>query len=120
MIITYKELSSLCKDLGFSASALYALSNHTQKHYHKKVIPKGNGGERVLHVPDEFLKAVQRSIAKNILAYEEVSPYAMAYRYGASTVKNAKPHVGKSVVLKLDIKNFFDSIIYHLVKKKVF
>ncbi|MBQ8541585.1 MAG: RNA-directed DNA polymerase [Clostridia bacterium] len=118
--ITYKELSSLTCDLGFSARALYSLSNHASKHYHKTVIPKGSGGERVLHVPDNFLKAVQRSIVRNILSHEEVSPYARAYRYGASTLKNAMPHKGHKVILKLDIKNFFDSIIYPLVKKKVF
>lgn len=118
--ITYKELSSLTRDLGFSARALYTLSNHAAKHYHKVVIPKGSGGERVLNVPDEFLKAVQRNIVRNILSFDEVSPYARAYRYGASTLKNAMPHKGHRVILKLDIKNFFDSIIYPLVKTKVF
>ncbi|MBQ3111217.1 MAG: RNA-directed DNA polymerase [Clostridia bacterium] len=118
--ITYKELSSLTNDLGFSARALYALSNHSTKHYHKTVIPKHSGGERVLHVPDEFLKAVQRSIVRNLLAYEAVSPHARAYCYGASTVKNALPHKGHRVLLKLDIQNFFDSINYPLVKNKVF
>jgi retron-type reverse transcriptase len=49
-----------------------------------------------------------------------VSRYAKAYRFGSSTLRNAKHHVGKRVVLKLDILHFFDSIRYSTVKDKVF
>lgn len=43
IMITYRELSSLSNDLGFSAKALYAVSNHLHQHYRKVMIPKGNG-----------------------------------------------------------------------------
>ncbi|MDY5626884.1 MAG: reverse transcriptase domain-containing protein, partial [Clostridia bacterium] len=119
-MITYRELSSLTKDLGFSASALYYATNNNNKHYFKTKIPKGNGEERELYVPDDFLKTIQRRIVDKILCYEEVSPYATAYRYGGSTVKNAKPHIGQSVILKLDIRHFFDCIVYPVIKEKVF
>ncbi len=36
------------------------------------------------------------------------------------TLINAKPHVGSSTLLKLDIRHFFDRITYPLVKEKVF
>ena len=49
-----------------------------------------------------------------------VSRYAKAYRFGSSTLRNAKHHVGKRVVLKLDILHFFDSIRYSTVKDNVF
>ena len=117
-MITYKELSSLTNELGFSAHALYSAS--TYKHYYKTKIPKGNGEERELSVPDEFLKAIQRKIVEKLLCFEEVSPYATAYVYGGSTIRNARPHVGQPVILKLDIKHFFDSVIYTVVKEKVF
>ena len=117
-MITYKELSSLTNELGFSAHALYSASNY--RHYYKTKIPKGNGEERELSVPDEFLKAIQRKIVEKILCFEDVSPYATAYVYGGSTVRNARPHIGQPVILKLDIKHFFDSVIYPVVKEKVF
>ncbi len=83
-MIVYRELSSLEKDLGFSAKALYAASNHLESHYRYVTVPKGNGEFRKLNIPDDFLKSIQRSIADNILIYEEVSPYATAYRFGTS------------------------------------
>lgn len=119
-MIIYRELSSLEKDLGFSAKALYGVSYHRYKHYHPAKVPKGNGEFRELCVPDELLKTIQRRIAERLLAYEEISPFATAYRPGGSTMVNATPHVGKPVLLKLDIRHFFDHIIYPMVKGKAF
>lgn len=119
-MIVYRELSSLCQDLGFSARALYTASNSVEKHYHITKIPKGTGEMRTLHVPDQFLKTIQKRIAKNLLVYEEISPYAIAYRYGGSTKANAAPHVGHPVILKMDIRKFFEHITYPMVKEKVF
>ena len=119
-MIVYRELSSLTQDLGVSARSLYALSNRRGLHYRSVAIPKGNGEFRTLWVPDEQLKAVQRKIAEKLLALEPVSPYAMAYRPGGSTVRNAAPHTGGRILLKLDIRQFFDHCIYPLVKEKAF
>lgn len=119
-MIVYRELSSLTLDLGFSKRTLYAASNNIEKHYHKIKIPKSDGEFRELLVPDDSLKAIQRSIASTLLARGEISPYATAYRYGGSTLVNARPHRGKSLVLKLDIRHFFDHITYPMVKEKVF
>ena len=119
-MIVYRELSSLEKDLGVSAKALYTLSNQIHRHYHKVKIPKGNGEFRELSVPDAFLKAIQSKIAQNILSQEEISPYATAYRPGGSTIANAVPHVGQPMIMKLDIRQFFDHCIYPIVKDKAF
>ena len=43
-MIVYRELSSLEKDLGFHAKQLYAVSNRSEKHYHRVQIPKKSGG----------------------------------------------------------------------------
>jgi len=116
----YKELSSLVNQLGFSKRTLYSVSNSIQKHYHLVKIPKGNGEYRQLSVPDEFLKVIQRRINDRLLADEEISPYATAYRKGGSTKVNASPHAGNEVLLKLDIRHFFDGLIYPIVKEKAF
>jgi len=119
-MIVYRELSSLERDLGIPAKTLYAVSNSLGRHYRKVQISKKNGGYRKLSVPDEILKKIQRRIVDVLLIHMSVSPYAKAYRFGATTLKNAKPHVGKPVVLKLDILHFFDSIRYSDVKDKAF
>ena len=107
-MIVYKEFSSLVNDLGFSGGALYSVSNHINKHYRSVQISKGNGEFRQLYVPDGFLKAIQRTINEKLLSTEEISPYATAYRPGGSTKLNAYPHIGKPVLLKLDIRHFFE------------
>ena len=119
-MIVYRELSSLEQDLGISAKTLYAVSNNLSKHYRKAKLPKKNGGFRNLSVPDEVLKSIQNQIAEVLLIHSPTSRYVKAYRFGSSTLRNAKHHVGKQVVLKLDILHFFDSIRYSTVKDKVF
>lgn len=119
-MIVYRELSSIEKDLGFSAKTLYGLSNSLEKHYHTVYLPKSDGSKRKLSVPDLILKLVQKSIADNILIQYQISKYAKAYKPGSSIQKNARPHVGKKKILKLDIEGFFDHILYSRVKDTVF
>ena len=119
-MIVYKELSSIEADLGIAISTLYAVSNNLASHYRKVTIPKKSGGTRELSVPDEILKKIQRRITEVILSQSRISSYATAYRFGASVQANARVHVGQSLVLKLDIKHFFDSITYSSVKELCF
>ena len=119
-MIVYRELSSLEQDLGIHTRTLYAVSNNLSKHYRKVKLPKKSGGYRNLSVPDAVLKSIQKRIAQVLLVCMPVSRYAKAYRFGSSTLGNAKHHIGKQVVLKLDILHFFDSIRYSTVKDKVF
>lgn len=119
-MIVYRELASIETALGYPARTLYGLSNNLEKHYHNVFIPKRDGTKRKLSVPDLILKNVQRSIADNILAYDKISKYATAYKVGSSVQRNARPHVNKEKILKLDIEGFFDNIIYSRVKETVF
>lgn len=119
-MIVYKEFSSLVNDLGFSGKTLYSVSNNIGKHYRSVMIPKENGEFRQLNVPDDLLKSIQNKINKKLLSLEEISVYATAYRPGGSTKLNANPHVGKPVILKLDIRHFFDNLTYPIVKDKAF
>ena len=119
-MIVYREVSTLARDLKIDARTLYAVSNSLPSHYHTVKIPKKNGGERQLAVPDEILKRIQRSIYRNLLAYMPVSHYATAYRCGSGAVRNAARHTGQREVLRLDIRHFFDSVRYTAVKETVF
>ncbi len=119
-MIVYRELNTIEKELGYPIKTLYGLSNNLEKHYHDVFIPKSDGTKRKLSVPDLILKNVQRAIANNILAYYPISKYATAYKLGSSVQKNARPHVNKKKILKLDIEGFFDNLIYSRVKDVVF
>ncbi len=119
-MVVYRELTSIERDLGFTAKTLYGLSNNLEKHYHNVLIPKSDGSMRKLSVPDLILKRVQKSIADNILVQYPISRYAKAYKCGSNVQQNAKPHVGKKKILKLDIDGFFDNILHSQVKNIVF
>ena len=106
-VIVYREFGSLERDLGFSIKTLYSLSNNLEKHYRNAYLPKRDKTMRKLSVPDTILKKVQRSIAKVILAQYPVSRYARGYVFGFGVKENARPHVGKEKILKLDIDGFF-------------
>ena len=119
-MIVYRERASLARDLGVDVRTLYAVSNSLEKHYHRVELPKRDGGVRALWVPDGVLKDIQRRITRVLLVHMPLSPYATAYRYGGSTYRNAASHAGQPAVLKLDIRHFFDSVLYRDVKDAAF
>ena len=116
-MIVYTQIETLARDLGVCARTLYALSNAPQRHYHKAVLRKKDGGTRTLLVPDEPTKIVQRAILSNLLSREPVSPAAAAYRPAFGPERGARLHVGAKKVLTLDVRGFFDHIRYPDVKK---
>ena len=119
-MIVYRELASVERDLGIPAKTLYAVSNSLRCHYHTAKIPKEDGSVRTLTVPDPLLKHIQRRIADVLLSQMPVSPWATAYRPGGGALFNATPHAGQPRILKLDIRHFFDSILYSTVKDRAF
>ena len=119
-MIVYREAKTLARDLGFSIQTLYAVSNSLPRHYHSAELPKRDGTVRHLSVPDPLLKTIQRRIADRLLPLLPVSPYATAYRCGAGPLRNAAPHAGKPLILKLDIRDFFGSVLYSAVKESAF
>lgn len=94
---------------------LYAISNCPEKYYEKKYIPKKDGTKRKLLVPNKTLKMIQRNILNHVLKGLEVSSYACAYVPNKGLKDNTRGHVGQKIVLKLDIKNFFQNITFELL-----
>ena len=101
-------------------SLLYGLANHAEEHYKKVQIPKRNGKIRTLYVPDSLLKYIQKQILHKVLMPLPLSPCASAYKKGCSLRENALPHMEKSVVLKLDISDFFGNITFISVYQHAF
>lgn len=99
---------------------LYNISNNIDANYTEIIIKKKMGGIRFLYEPSKTLKSIQKRILKNILEERKLSSYSYAYRKNLSVFENAKPHVGKNIILKLDIKNFFDNINFNLVYDECF
>ncbi|MEG1146842.1 MAG: reverse transcriptase family protein [Bacilli bacterium] len=99
---------------------LYNISNNIEKYYKVFKIPKRNGSFRTIYAPSKTLKIIERNILKNILNNKSISKYAKAYHKGITLIDNASPHINKEIVLKLDIKNFFDNIDFLKVYNSCF
>ena len=91
---------------------LYSISNNQKDNYKEFKIKKRNGKIRTIYEAVSLLKIIQKRILKYILENKEISSYAKAYHKGISLLDNATPHINKKTILKLDIKDFFDSINY--------
>ena len=109
-----------CKDEKKYIKTIYSLSNNIENNYKIYNIKKKNGKLRKIYEPYSILKHIQRKILENILNNKSISIYAKAYHKGISLKDNALPHLNKDVILKLDIKNFFESISFFNVYESSF
>lgn len=91
---------------------LYSISNNVEKNYKIFKIKKRNGKYRTIYEPNYTLKEIQKNILNNILNNKKISIYAKAYHKGIGLIDNAKEHVNKKLILKLDIKDFFENISF--------
>ncbi len=101
-----------CQNQNMYIKTIYSITNRIESNYKIYKIFKNNGTFRTIYEPNALLKYIQRNILNNILNYRSISKYATAYHKGMSLLDNAKPHVNKKIILKLDIKNFFESISF--------
>jgi len=67
-------------------------------------------GARLVEAPKARLRDVQRRILRGILDPVPVHRGAHGFRKGRSCMTFVAPHVGRDVVLKLDLRNFFPGI----------
>ncbi len=88
----------------------------TTTHYQRFQLPKKSGGVRTISAPMPQLKAAQHWILENILYKISNSDAANGFVRGRSIVTNAQPHIGKDVVVNIDLKDFFPGIAYKRVK----
>ena len=79
------------------------------RNYHYRVLAKQFGDIRLLEAPKSRLKAIQKKILAEIL--DQVPAHASAHGFvkGRSIKTFAVPHVGRHVVLRLDLQDFFPS-----------
>jgi RNA-directed DNA polymerase len=79
-------------------------------HYSFKWLPKRHQGYRLLEVPKQRLKSLQRVVLAQILRLVPVHDAAHGFVTGRSAVSFARAHAGQHLVLRLDLEDFFPSI----------
>lgn len=108
------------KDSKKYINKLYSISNNIDNNYRIYKIKKRNGKLRTIYEPNSTLKYIQKQILKNVLEEKHISSFAKAYHKGVSLKDNALVHINKKIILKLDIKNFFDNISFYQVYNSCF
>lgn len=101
------------KHLALLSNTDYALLlniTHRKIDMYKNLTIKSDNKKRNLLIPSKELSTIQYWIKKNILDNVSSSEYSMAYDKNCSIVKNANFHINSPWLIKLDLKNFFDSI----------
>jgi len=110
----------LAKALNLSVARLRWLAFHSEAatvtHYVRFQVPKKSGGMRELSAPHRDLAAAQRWVLHQILGQIPAHEAAHGFVPGCSTMSNAVRHVGRAVVVNLDLKDFFPSISFPRVK----
>ena len=76
-------------------------------HYRYHWITKRDGSARLIEIPKQRLKAIQRFLLRHILAHIPPHDAAHGFRKARSIRSVASPHTGQAIVLKLDLKDFF-------------
>lgn len=105
--------------LGMDYSYLLGITNNQTGCYKEYRIPKRKGGFRTIMEPLPTLKYIQTWILHEVLyplLKTHVARQATAYVPGKGIRDNVKFHKGKETVMRLDIKDFFDSIgFFHVL-----
>lgn len=116
----YADFAALSQDMGISIRELRFLSFNREvskvHHYRRFTLPKKTGGVRLISAPMPRLKRVQYWVLDNVLNKLDVNDVAHGFRANRSIVSNATPHVGKDVVINMDLENFFPSLNFRRVK----
>lgn len=108
--IVILDFSHLAKLIGIEQRILASIINDTNSFYYNFEIPKRNGGFREISAPYPVLLSAQRWIYENILLKQRLHESCKGFVKATSIVDNARPHLNKKHLLKMDIKDFFPSI----------
>jgi RNA-directed DNA polymerase len=80
------------------------------RHYRYPWHVRPDGRPRVLEAPKPRLKALQRRLLDEILAWIPVHPAAHGFVAGRSARTHAALHAGRAIVLRLDLEDCFASV----------
>jgi RNA-directed DNA polymerase len=116
----WHDEEDLAQALALSVKQLqhYSIHRHRDKirHYVTFAMPKRSGGTRQIMAPKRRLKAIQRILLRELLDRLPAPKHAHGFVKGRSIKTGAEVHVGKAVVVKLDLADFFPSVTFRRVR----
>jgi RNA-directed DNA polymerase len=87
-----------------------AASVEALRHYRYRWAAKPSGSRRLIEAPKPRLKQLQRRLLDDVLMHIPPHEAAHGFRRGRSVLSFVAPHVGRTIVLKMDLRDFFVSI----------
>ena len=82
------------------------------QHYHYRWVPKRSGSFRLIEIPKQRLRLLQRQVLRRMLDLTPPHPAAHGFQRGRSAVTHAALHTGQRIVIRMDLKDFFPSIAH--------
>jgi hypothetical protein len=92
-------------------SFTYKTASPQLRHYRYRILLKQSGNIRLIEAPKPRLKQLQRRILAAILDHIPLHSATHGFRRGHSIRTFAAPHTGQRVVLRMDLRDFFPSIV---------
>ena len=111
-----KEAISLALGFDYSYFLYLIYSGDIERHYTEFNISKKNGKQRVIAAPNNRLKLLQKRLANILVEIYRPKRAVHAFTSEKSIVTNARPHLRKKNILKIDLENFFPSIHFGRVR----
>jgi RNA-directed DNA polymerase len=116
------SLHHLCLLAGINVERVIRYCKSDRKTFYKRFkLKKKNGGFRVIQIPQDDLKYLQKWILVNILEGISSHPSCKGFDKTLSIKKNAEVHLNSEALLKIDLMRFYDSVnekrIYGVFKK---
>jgi RNA-directed DNA polymerase len=108
---------NFAQHLQMSPGELREVIQNRASYYRITRLPKRNGTFRVIHCPRSPLRKIQEWILRSVLARVQPSSVAHGFIKGRSIVTNAAQHLGRMIVLSVDIEGFFPSVKFTVVRK---
>jgi retron-type reverse transcriptase len=116
----WRTEADVAQALGVSVRELRFFAMHREKekapHYVCFAIPKRSGGERLILAPKPRLKALQRRLLDLLVSRLPVSEQAHGFRKARSIRTGAEPHVGRGMLVQMDLKDFFPTVTHPRVR----
>ncbi|MBN9690160.1 MAG: RNA-directed DNA polymerase [Verrucomicrobia bacterium] len=79
-------------------------------HYHYRWLRKRDGSARLIESPKQHLKLIQRGLLDAVVSAIPAHESAHGFQPGRSTLTHVGPHIGREVVLKYDLRDFFTRV----------
>lgn len=87
-----------------------------EKMYNTFTVPKRKGGVRTIHAPNIKLRNIQRKLAHTLTCVYDPKICAYGFIEGRNNIDNSIKHTKMSVVLNIDLKDFFEQIHFGRVR----